>query len=77
MSHPVVSIDEIADLLSGITDIHIIIQVNSIVLKCAEPSLNHDVICPTFLTIHTYFDTMLFEVVGVLIACKLTTLVRI
>lgn len=48
-----------------------------LVLETPEPSFDHDIVSPPAFTIHALTDLVLFEEIHVLIACKLTALIRI
>ena len=59
------------------SDIVVLGQICFLVLETPEPSFDHDIVSPPAFTIHTLTDLVLFEEIHVLIACKLTTLIRI
>lgn len=77
-----ISISYQKDLLSIDTRIFtpsivILGQICFLVLEAPEPSFNHDIVSPAAFTIHALTDLVLFEKIHVLIACKLTALIRI
>ena len=47
------------------------------IFETTEPMFNHDVICPTALTIHALADAIVTNEVNVLVAGELAALVRI
>ena len=73
----VVSVHIFTDCLPCFSDIVILGQICFLVLEAPEPSLNHDIVSPPAFTIHALTDLVLFEEIHVLIACKLTALIRI
>ena len=73
----VVSVHIFTDCLPYFSDIVILGQICFLVLEAPEPSFNHDIVSPPAFTIHALTDLVLFEEIHVLIACKLTALIRI
>ena len=73
----VVSVHIFTDCLPCFSDIVILGQICFIVLEASEPSFNHDIVSPPAFTIHALMDLVFFEEIHVLIACKLTALIRI
>ena len=73
----VVSVHIFTDCLPCFSDIVILGQICFLVLEAPEPSFNHDIVSPPAFTIHALTDLVLFEEIHVLIACKLTALIRI
>ena len=73
----VVSVHIFTDCLPCFSDIVILGQICFLVLEASEPSFNHDIVSPPAFTIHALTDLVLFEEIHVLIACKLTALIRI
>ncbi len=59
------------------SDIVVLSQICFLVLETPEPSFDHDIVSPPAFTIHALTDLVLFEEIHVLIACKLTALIRI
>ena len=72
----VVSVHIVTDCLPCFSDIVILGQICFLVLEAPEPSLNHDIVSPAAFTIYALTDLVFFEKVYVLIACKLTALIR-
>jgi len=73
----VVSVHIFTDCLPCFSDIVILGQICFLVLEASEPSFNHDIVSPPAFTIHALMDLVFFEEIHVLIACKLTALIRI
>ena len=73
----VVSVHIFTDCLPCFSDIVILGQICFLVLEASEPSFNHDIVSPPAFTIHALTDLVFFEEIHVLIACKLTALIRI
>ena len=73
----VVSVHIFTDCLPCFSDIVILGQICFLVLETPEPSFNHDIVSPPAFTIHALMDLVFFEEIHVLIACKLTALIRI
>ena len=73
----VVSVHIVTDCLPCFSDIVILGQICFLVLEASEPSFNHDIVSPPAFTIHALMDLVFFEEIHVLIACKLTALIRI
>ena len=73
----VVSVHIFTDCLPCFSDIVILGQICFLVLEASEPSFNHDIVSPGAFTIHALTDLVLFEKIHILIACKLTALIRI
>ena len=59
------------------SDIVVLSQICFLVLETPEPSFDHDIVSPPAFAIHVLTDLVLFEEIHVLIACKLTALIRI
>ena len=59
------------------SDIVVLGQICFLVLETPEPSFDHDIVSPPAFAIHVLTDLVLFEEIHVLIACKLTALIRI
>ena len=59
------------------SDIVVLSQICFLVLETPEPSFDHDIVSSPAFTIHALTDLVLFEEIHVLIACKLTALIRI
>ena len=76
-SFKVVSVDVTSSRSSGFLDVVILCQINLFILKAAKPTLNHDVVSPATFSIHALTDIIFFYKVNVLLACKLTTLIRV
>lgn len=72
-----ISADRLPDSSSGFFNVVILRQIGFLILKAAEPTPNHDVVSPTALAIHALTDSIFFYKVNVLLACKLTALIRI
>ena len=72
----VVSVHIFTDCLPCFSDIVILGQICFLVLEASEPSFNHDIVSPPAFTIHALMDLVFFEEIHVLIACKLTALIR-
>lgn len=60
-----------------LADIGILGQICFLILKTAEPSFNHDIICPMAFSIHALTDVVLLEKIYIFVACKLASLIRI
>ena len=73
----VVNVHIFTDCLPCFSDIVILGQICFLVLEASEPSFNHDIVSPPAFTIHALMDLVFFEEIHVLIACKLTALIRI
>ena len=73
----VISVHIVTDCLPCFSDIVILGQICFLVLEASEPSFNHDIVSPPAFTIHALMDLVFFEEIHVLIACKLTALIRI
>ena len=73
----VVSVHIFTDCLPCFSDIVILGQICFLVLEAPEPSFNYNIVSPATFTIHALTDLVLFEKIHVLIACKLTALIRI
>ena len=58
-------------------DVIVLRQICFFILEAAEPSLNHDVICPPAFSVHTLTDSIFLYEVNVLLTCELTSLIRI
>ena len=73
----VVSVHIFTDCLPCFSDIVILGQICFLVLEAPEPSFNYNIVSPATFTIHALTDLVLFEKIHVLIACKVTALIRI
>lgn len=73
----VVGVDILSDSNSCFLDVIVLCQIGFLILEAAEPTLNHDVVCPTTFSIHALADAVFLYKVNVLLTCKLTALVRI
>ena len=73
----VVSVDILSDSGSGFPDVVVLCQISFLIFEAAEPALDHNVICPAAFSIHTLTDSIFLYKVNVLLACKLTALIRI
>ena len=73
----VVSVHIFTDCLPCFSDIVILGQIGFLLLEAPEPSFDHDIVSPPAFTIHALTDLVLFEEIHVLIACKLTSLIRV
>ena len=74
-SFKVVSVDIASDVRSSLLDVVILRQISFLILKAAKPTLNHDVVSPATVPVHTLTDTIFSNEINVLLACKLTTLI--
>ena len=52
-------------------------QISFFILEAAEPSLNHDVICPPAFPVHALTDPIFLYKVNALLTCELASLIRI
>ena len=77
ISFKVIGVNISFDSCSGFFDIIILCQVSFFILKTSKPSFDHDIVSSPAFTIHALTDLVLFEEIHVLIACKLTALIRI
>ena len=73
----VVSVDILTDGSSGFFDVIVLCQISFFIFEAAEPTLNHDVICPAAFAIHALPDAVYLYKINVLLTCKLATLIRI
>ena len=73
----VVGFDIGPDGFSRFLDIFILCKINLVILESAEPSLNHDIICPAALAIHALPDPLFFKKDSVFITGKLWTLITV
>ena len=73
----VVSADILSDSGSGFFDVIVLSQIGLFILEAAEPTLNHDVVCPAAFAIHTLPDSIFLYKINVLPACKLASLIGI
>ena len=73
----VVSVDILSDGSSGFFDVSVLCQISFFIFEAAEPTLNHDVICPAAFAIHALPDAVYLYKINVLLTCKLATLIRI
>ena len=73
----VVSVDILSDGSSGFFDVIVLCQISFFIFEAAEPTLNHDVICPAAFAIHALPDAVYLYKINVLLTCKLATLIRI
>ena len=65
----------IANSSSGLTDVAVLCQIDLLVLETAEPSFNHDVICPVAFAIHALPDSVILYEVNIVLTGKLTALI--
>ena len=73
----VVGVYILPDSSSGLTDVAVLCQINLLVLETAEPSFNHDVICPAAFAIHALPDSVILYEVNIVLTGKLTALIAI
>ena len=73
----IVSVDIPSDGGSGFFDVIVLCQIGFFILEAAEPTLNHDVVCPAAFAIHTLPDSIFLYKINVLLACKLASLIGI
>lgn len=73
----VVSMYIASDGLPCFTDVGILRKVGFLIFEAAEPSFNHDVVCPVAFSIHALTDMVFFEKRHVLGTCKLASLIRV
>ena len=73
----VIGVDIMSDSSSGFPDVVVLRQIGFFIFEAAEPSLNHDVVCPAAFPIHALTDTVFLYKVNVLLTCKLASLIRI
>lgn len=73
----VVSVDILPDGSSGFFDVIVLCQISFFIFEAAEPTLNHDVICPAAFAIHALPDAVYLYKINVLLTCKLATMIRI
>ena len=65
------------DCSSGFPDVPPFCQIGFFVFERAEPSLDHDVVCPAAFPIHALPDAVLFNELLVVAAGELTSLITI
>ena len=75
----VVSVDILSDGSSGFFDVIVLCQISFFIFEAAEPTLNHDVICPAaFATLNAFFiwkfSSDLFVHTGIYHSCNNDTL---
>ena len=73
----VVGMDILLYSNSGFPDVVVLCQIGLFILEAAEPTLNHDVVCPATFSIHALADAVFLYKVNVLLTCKLTALIRV
>ena len=73
----VIGVDILANSSSGFSDVVVLCQIGFFIFEATEPTLNHDVVCPSAFSIHALADTVFLYKVNVQLTCKLTTLIRI
>mgnify|MGYP006889821117 CR=1 FL=1 len=73
----IVSVDILSDGGSGFFDVIVLCLIGFFILEAAEPTLNHDVVCPAAFAIHTLPDSIFLYKINVLLACKLASLIGI
>src|SRR5699024_7575942 len=61
----------------GLPDVIVLRQICFFILEAAEPSFNHDVICPPAFPVHALTDPVFLHEVNVLLTCELASLIRI
>ena len=71
----VVSVDILSDSSSCFPDVVVLRQIGFLILEVAEPTLDHDVVCPATFSIDALTDAVFLYKVNVLLTCKLTTLI--
>ena len=76
-SFKVIGVDISSNSSSGFLDIVVLCQICFFILEAAEPSLNHDVICPPAFSIHTLADSIPLHKINILPACKRTVPIQI
>lgn len=72
----VVGVDILPDGTPCLPNVIVLRQISFFILE-AEPSLNHDVICPPAFPVHALTDPIFLYEVNVLLTCELTSLIRI
>lgn len=73
----VVGVDILPDGNADLRDVIVLRQISFFVLEAAEPSLNHNVICPPAFPVHILADSIFLYEVNVLLTYELTSLIRI
>lgn len=73
----VITVDIMSNCSFGFFDIIVLCQIGFFIFETAEPSLNHDIIRPTALSIHALTDSVLFDEIYIPLAGKLTSLIGI
>ena len=73
----VVGVDILPDGTPCLPNVIVLRQISFFILEAAEPSLNHDVICPPAFPVHALTDPIFLYEVNVLLTCELTSLIRI
>ena len=73
----VIGVDIFTDSCSGFPDIVILCQIGFLLLEAAEPSFDHDIICPSAFPVHALTNAIFFDEVNVLLACELATMIGI
>ena len=74
-SFKIVSVDIAPNGSSGFLNVVILRQISFFILEAAEPTLNHDIVCPAAFAIHTLPDSIFLYKINVLLACKLASLI--
>ena len=73
----VVSVNILSDGGSGFFDVIVLCQIGFFILEAAEPTLNHDVVCPAAFAIHALPDSIFLYKINILLTCKLTSLITV
>ena len=73
----VVGMDILPDGTPCLPNVIVLRQISFFILEAAEPSLNHDVICPPAFPVHALTDPIFLYKVNVLLTCELASLIRI
>lgn len=73
----VVAVDISGNGNPRLSDVVVFGQISLFVLKAPEPSLNHDVVRPAALAVHTLADSVFADELAIAVACKLTALIRV
>ena len=73
----IVSVDILSDGGSGFFDVIVLSQIGFFILEAAEPTFNHDVVCPAAFAIHALPDSIFLHKINILLTCKLAALIRI
>lgn len=73
----VVTVDITSNCLPCFFDIIVLCQIGFFIFETAEPSLDHDIMCPVAFPIHALTDSVLFDEIDIFLAGKLTSLIAI